>query len=115
MEIKTREFKQGSRRAVKNVRVQQAARRATGNLLRERNNAAANLPEWEDLRNRAREIKAHTIERLDEYLAQFADAVERAGGKVVWASYRAGSFGLRSLPGPGEGCTHRGQGQVHGH
>ena len=86
MEIKTRDFKVGSRRAVKNVRVQQAARRATGNLLRERNNAAADLPEWEELRDRAREIKAHTIARLDEYLAQFADYVEKAGGKVVWAS-----------------------------
>ena len=86
MKIKTREFKSGSRRAVNNVRVQQAARRATGNLLRERNNAAAELPEWEDLRNRAREIKAHTIEWLDEYLARFADSVEKAGGKVVWAS-----------------------------
>lgn len=86
MEIKTKDFKAGSRRAVKNVKVQQAARRATGNLLRERNNAAAELPEWEELRDRAREIKAHTIERLDEYLAQFADSVERAGGKVVWAS-----------------------------
>lgn len=86
MEIKTRDFKAGSRRAVENVRVQQAARRATGNLLRERNNAAADLPEWEDLRTRAREIKANTIERLDEYLAMFADSVERAGGKVVWAS-----------------------------
>ena len=86
MEIKTRDFKAGSRRAVKNVRVQEAARRATGNLLRERNNAAAELPEWEDLRNRAREIKANTIDRLDEYLAQFADSVDKAGGKVVWAS-----------------------------
>lgn len=66
--------------------MQQAARRATGNLLRERNNAAADLPEWEELRTRAREIKAHTIERLDEYLAMFADSVEKAGGKVVWAS-----------------------------
>ena len=86
MEIKTKDFKAGSRRAVKNVKVQQAARRATGNLLRERNNAAADLPEWEELRDRAREIKAHTIARLDEYLAQFADSVEKAGGKVVWAS-----------------------------
>ena len=68
------------------MRVQQAARRATGNLLRERNNAAAELPEWEELRDRAREIKAHTIARLDEYLAQFSDSVEKAGGKVVWAS-----------------------------
>ena len=86
MEIKTKDFNAGSRRAVKNVRVQQAAQRATANLLRERNNAAANLPEWEELRDRAREIKAHTIERLDDYLAMFADSVEKAGGKVVWAS-----------------------------
>lgn len=86
MEIKTRDFKAGSRRAIRNVRVQQAARRATGNLLRDRNSAAADLPEWEELRDRAREIKAHTIERLDEYLGLFADSVEKAGGKVVWAS-----------------------------
>ena len=86
MEIKTREFKKGSRRAIRNVRVQEAAQRATGNLLRERNNAAAELPEWEELRTRAREIKHHTLERLDDYLALFADSVEKAGGKVIWAS-----------------------------
>jgi L-lactate dehydrogenase complex protein LldF len=32
---------------------------------------AKQLPEWEELRRLAREIKAHTLSQLDDYLAQF--------------------------------------------
>ena len=37
------------------------------------------------MRERAREIKAHTIENLDHYLEMAADNVRRAGGKVFFA------------------------------
>ena len=36
-----------------------------------------------------REVKRHTIENLDYYLTQFADSVERNGGKMHWASTAA--------------------------
>ena len=43
------------------------------------------MPGWERLRDRARELKQEVIEHLDFYLEQFADKVERNGGKVHWA------------------------------
>lgn len=56
----------------------------SGHLSREE--AVAELPEYEDLRERARAIKLHTLDHLDRYLEQFADKVERNGGNVLFAS-----------------------------
>jgi L-lactate dehydrogenase complex protein LldF len=38
------------------------------------------------VRDRARQIRAHTLSKLDTYLTQFAAAVEAAGGQVHWAA-----------------------------
>ncbi|MCL4246230.1 MAG: lactate utilization protein, partial [Candidatus Dadabacteria bacterium] len=43
------------------------------------------MPGWDDLRGRAREIKKHTIARLDEYLLELEINVRKAGGHVHWA------------------------------
>ncbi len=43
-------------------------------------------PDWEEMRDRGREIKTHTIRHLDHYLEQMADNVTKAGGKVFFAS-----------------------------
>jgi L-lactate dehydrogenase complex protein LldF len=39
----------------------------------------------DEMRDRAREIRVHTLGRLDRYLAQFADAVQSRGGTVFFA------------------------------
>ena len=44
------------------------------------------LPQSDEVRNRAARIKDDVLTHLDEYLAQFADNAEAAGGKVHWAS-----------------------------
>lgn len=51
-----------------------------------RDRAARTLPEWEKLRDLAGRIKAHTMSRLDEYLAQFEAAATRLGARVHWAA-----------------------------
>lgn len=43
------------------------------------------VPEWEDLREAASEIKHHTLSRLDFYLSQFAEKAEANGVHVHWA------------------------------
>lgn len=48
--------------------------------------AAAAFPQMEEMRDRARRVRAEVIVRLDEYLAQFADAVEARGGTVFFAA-----------------------------
>jgi len=50
-----------------------------------RDAAAAAIPEWEQLRAIASQIKEHTLTHLDRYLEQFADNAEKRGAKVHWA------------------------------
>src|SRR6185312_12307145 len=47
--------------------------------------AAARLPEFESLRDSARDIKAHTLGLLDLYLETYEKKVIEAGGTVHWA------------------------------
>jgi len=86
MDINTKEFQINSRLAVKNLKVQRAARKATTNLLKGRNLAVAEVDNWEELRTQARDIKHNTLSRLDEYLSLLSESVTKAGGKVIWAS-----------------------------
>jgi L-lactate dehydrogenase complex protein LldF len=54
-------------------------------IMTRRDKAAAAIPEWEELRAIASQIKEHTLTHLDRYLEQFADNAERRGAKVHWA------------------------------
>ena len=51
-----------------------------------RDNMAMGLDEWEQLRQKASEIKRHTLSHLDKYLEQFADNAASHGVKVHWAA-----------------------------
>ena len=46
---------------------------------------AKQLPEWEELRQKASEIKRHTISHLADYLDEFSKNLERRGVIVHWA------------------------------
>jgi L-lactate dehydrogenase complex protein LldF len=50
-----------------------------------RDRMAHSLPEWETLRQRASEIKSHTIANLANYLEQFEREATRRGAVVHWA------------------------------
>lgn len=50
-----------------------------------RDAAAAQLPEWEDLREQASRIKAHTVTHLADYLEQFTTNLEKNGVIVHFA------------------------------
>lgn len=51
-----------------------------------RDDMAHGLPEWEELRQAASEIKQHTITHLADYLKMFADNLESRGVKVHFVS-----------------------------
>lgn len=51
-----------------------------------RDNMARALPEWEDLRTLASQIKKHTITHLADYLEQFEQNAVRNGVHVHWAN-----------------------------
>ena len=50
-----------------------------------RDKMALGLDEWEQLREKASQIKRHTITHLDKYLDQFATNAEKNGCIVHWA------------------------------
>lgn len=50
-----------------------------------RDRMAARVPEWEQLREAASQIKEHTLSRLAEYLEEFADKAAANGIRVHWA------------------------------
>jgi L-lactate dehydrogenase complex protein LldF len=67
-------------------RLQLAIYTASGRLMDHRAHAvdAGVLPEYQDLRTQANQIKKHTIENLDYYLEQLEANVVAHGGKVVF-------------------------------
>jgi L-lactate dehydrogenase complex protein LldF len=71
---------------VADPRLQLAIYSATQRLIDHRASAvgAKVLPEYQDLRTRAHEIKKHTIEHLDYYLEQLEANVVAHGGEVVY-------------------------------
>lgn len=50
-----------------------------------RDAAAAQVPEWEELRGRAAAIKRHTIDHLADYLETFERNAQAHGAQVHWA------------------------------
>jgi len=55
-------------------------------LRKKRDVAAHGIPEWEELRDLASEIKTHTLSHLDRYLEQFEAAAKANGVHVHWAA-----------------------------
>jgi L-lactate dehydrogenase complex protein LldF len=62
-----------------------AVQQATDRFLGGRAERVAELPQWEELRRIASDIRLHTIENMDAYLARLEEKVEAAGGRVHWA------------------------------
>jgi len=50
-----------------------------------RDKAVAGVPEWEELREQASQIKEHTLTHLDQYLEQFEANATNLGAHVHWA------------------------------
>ena len=78
------QFKQNARQALADDPLQAAlAKLAVGFPVR-RAEAAARMPEFESLRDSARDIKTHVLENLDYYLEAYEKKVIDAGGHVHW-------------------------------
>ncbi len=76
----------GIHQTIQDGRLQLAIYSATGRLIDHRAGAVASerLPDYQELRTRANEIKRHTIDHLDHYLEQFEANVVAHGGQVVY-------------------------------
>ena len=77
-------FKQNAHRALADEGLQKALARSGPSFIARRSAAVAALPEFERLRDIARDIKNHTLANLDFYLEEWEAKVIAAGGKVHW-------------------------------
>ena len=84
--VHSNEVHEMGNRALADAHLQEAYRSSTLRLYGHRLQALSEVPGWQRLRDHAHAIKHHVMEHLDYYLAQFADNVERRGGRVYWAA-----------------------------
>ncbi|HWE80078.1 MAG TPA: LutB/LldF family L-lactate oxidation iron-sulfur protein [Gaiellaceae bacterium] len=80
-----RPFPSAARDALADAALRANLRNATGTIRDKRARVVGELPDWEDLREAGRAIKADVLAHLDGYLIQFEEAVTAAGGRVHWA------------------------------
>ncbi len=86
MESSTPQFKDNAREALADAPLQDALAKLAVGFPVKRAQAAARLPEFEDLRDQARDIKNHVLENLDTYLEVYEQKVLDSGGHVHWCS-----------------------------
>ena len=86
VEITSPQFKKNVQHALDDRQLQRAMTNVPSGFIKKRLDAAAKLPEFEALRDEAREIKNHTLEHLDLYLETYEKKVTEAGGHVHWAA-----------------------------
>jgi L-lactate dehydrogenase complex protein LldF len=79
-------FRDRAGQALQDRFLQQALSIATTKFIDLRREAFGEFPDGDALRDRARAIKEATLQRLDAYLEQLIDNVERLGGRVHFAT-----------------------------
>src|SRR5678815_3284021 len=83
--VQSGEIHERGNAALADAHLQEAYKSSTLRLLNHRREAIKEVPGFERLRERGRELKREIMEHLDYYLGQFADNVEKNGGRVHWA------------------------------
>ena len=78
-------FKDNAHEALQDEQLQKALSNVRQGFIDKRAAVAAKLPEFEALRDSARDIKNHTLANLDLYLEAWENKVHDAGGHVHWA------------------------------
>lgn len=79
------QFKQNATKALADDQLQKAMSNVRQGFIDKRAAVAAKLPEFEALRDSARDIKNHALQNLDLYLERWEEKVTAAGGQVHWA------------------------------
>jgi len=85
IEPTSKDFKGNAHRALNDPNLQKAMGFVRVGFIEKRAVAAAGLPEFEALRDSAREIKDHTLAHLDLYIEQYEKKVVEAGGTLHFA------------------------------
>jgi L-lactate dehydrogenase complex protein LldF len=83
---KMKEFRRLSIKALEKPGQRDALERALELSLKRRARAIAEVPDWEELRDKAREIKRKTLFELDNHLETLKKKIEARGGRVHFAA-----------------------------
>ncbi|MBM3568996.1 MAG: lactate utilization protein [Alphaproteobacteria bacterium] len=84
MQSASAQFEANARRALGQAPLQAVLKKMELGFPAARRRAAADLPEFEALRDRAREIKDHVLAHLDVYLELWEERARRDGAVVHW-------------------------------
>ncbi len=79
-------FAEKAHRALDDAHLQKALHISRDGFIGKRAKAVARLPEFEALRDAARDVKAHTLAHLDLYLEAYEAKVAASGGTVHYAA-----------------------------
>src|SRR5215468_178582 len=85
MQSTAHDFKDNVEAALADPNLQDSLAKLKTGFSERRRQAAERLPEFEALRDRARDIKNHALTNLDFYLEEFERKVTALGGHVHWA------------------------------
>jgi L-lactate dehydrogenase complex protein LldF len=86
MQSTSHQFKDNAARALNDAHLQQALVHVRTKFIEKRLQAIDVLPEFDALRDAARDLKNHVLSRLDEYLVEFESNVVKRGGHVHWCA-----------------------------
>ncbi|MDX1512409.1 MAG: LutB/LldF family L-lactate oxidation iron-sulfur protein [Gammaproteobacteria bacterium] len=86
MQSTAHEFKRSVEVALRDPNLRRAMEVAKTGFQEKRRIAVEALPEFEALRQQARELREHTLQHLDYYLEYYERQVRAVGGHVHWAS-----------------------------
>jgi L-lactate dehydrogenase complex protein LldF len=79
-------FQKAALPLLQDAQLRKNVRHATEVIQRKRAQMVQETRDWQELRDAAAAIKAHTMRHLDEYLVQFERACTAAGGHLHWAA-----------------------------
>ncbi|SMF08890.1 L-lactate dehydrogenase complex protein LldF [Tistlia consotensis] len=86
MQATSRNFKDNAHRALEDANLQKAMGFVRTGFIDKRKAAADALPEFEALRDAARDIKNHTLANLDRYLERYEAKATETGAQVHWCT-----------------------------
>ena len=83
--IKSHTFKLNASDALNDEPLQDALANLKVGFIKKREKAIELVPEWQTIRDEARDMKNHVLENLDHYLLRYEHSVVENGGQVHWA------------------------------
>ena len=86
MQAQSLTFKTNASKALLDDDLKKALGNVKDGFIGKRASAVALVPEWQQIRDEARQLKNHVLENLDHYLLAYESKVVANGGQVHWAA-----------------------------